>query len=153
MIKRLIVFLSIAAIVTSGIIFYWPQSFTKVIDENAGVYVQYSENVYGEFGSVEIMHLKTDIIIEPGTQPYEQFMDILRNYSYHRSLRTLFGGSSIKGGGNEFVHISHNGFVISNIGSKEILIGSRVYHLGYWGNKKAQAMISDIKAYIQGKNL
>ena len=96
MIKRLIVFLSIAAIVTSGIIFYWPQSFTKVIDENVDMYVQYSENVYGEFGSVEIMHLKTDIIIEPGTQPYEQFMDILRNYSYHRSLRTLFGGSSIK---------------------------------------------------------
>src|SRR5690606_6220104 len=153
MIKRLIVFLSIAAIVTSGIIFYWPQSFTKVIDENAGAYLIHTERLFNERGTPILDSIKTEIYIEPGSDQFTDLKEILSKYSYHRSLKTYFGDPIINGRGNEKVMIDAYPDSISNIGSKEILIGSRVYHLGYWGNKKAQAMISDIKAYIQGKNL
>ena len=153
MIKRLILFLSIAAIVTSGIIFYWPQSFTKVIDENAGVYIIYTERLFNERGTPILDSIKTEIFIEPESEQFTELMEILGGYSYHRSLQTYFGDPIIKGGGNERIMIDAYPDSISNIGTKEIIIGSKVYHLGYWGNKKAQAMIRDIKAYVQGKNL
>lgn len=153
MIKRIIVLFCLVAVVSCGVVFYWPQPFTKVIDENQDIYIRHSERLFNERGTPILESAKTEIHIESGTEQYAEFMEILSKYSYHRSLQTLFGDSSISGGGNESILISTYQGSISNIGEKETLIGSKIYHIDYWGNKKAESMIRDIKAYVQGKDL
>jgi len=153
MIKKIITFFSIAVLLVGGAIFYWPQPFTSLFDENVGMYIEHKERLFSEIGTPILESAKIEILIEPGTEQYEEFIKILSKYSYHRSLQTLFGGSSISGGGNESIRIDTYPDSISNIGEKEILIGSKIYHLGYWGNKKAESMIRDVKAYVQGKDL
>jgi len=148
MIKRIIVLICIAAVVSGGIVFYWPQSFAKVIDENVGMYIQHIENVYDEQGKPKFDHNTTEFPLEPGSKQYAEIMEILSNYSYHRSLRTYFGDSTIHWGGNEAIQIFVYPELIINVGTKEISIGSKVYHLGYWGNKKAQSMLRDMKELL-----
>jgi len=153
MIKKIIVLICIAAVVSGGIVFYWPQPFTSLFDENVGMYIRHTERVFSEIGTPTLDSIDTEILIEPGTEQYDEVMKILSKYSYHRSLQTLFGGYVIRGGGNESIWIDTYPDPISNIGAKEILIGSKIYHLGYWGNKKSESMIRDVRAYLQGKDL
>lgn len=153
MIKKIIAFLCIAVVLVGGVIFYWPQSLTKVIDKDVGIYIRHTERLFSESGTPILESANVEVHIEPGTEQYTEFMNLLSKYSYHRSLRTYFGDSSISGRGNESIGIYASPHSIHNNGLKEILIGTKVYHIDYWGNKNSESMIRDVKAYVQGKDL
>lgn len=146
MVKKILVSLISLLVFISCVFLYWPLSLSDVIAENEELYIQHGGWQFTERGTLGDIKY-TQVELQPNTEQFDVIVQILSSYTYHRSLRTFFGDSSISGKGDS-LYIRSGANTISNLGSGEILINGTVYRLGYWKDKKAQEMIDEITVLI-----
>lgn len=80
---------------------------------------------------------------------FGQIMDILSDYTYHRSFRTLMGASSMEGNRAGYwikVNLYHGNDLVDFMcgGTGEISIDGLVWRVGYFGNRASLDMMEKI---------
>ena len=152
--KKIIFSLLGLAIITFGLIMLWPLSLTDAITDGAEmqiIVVDLGASENGQFDTTS-----TSYVFQPGSEEYIQIRQILDKYSIHRSFRSFFKETSISGrNGADYnlqIYFVENGNLsksINTLGTGEIAVNDRVYRIGYWGNKKALAMMDEIRSILE----
>lgn len=75
--------------------------------------------------------------------------EILKQYSYRRSLRRIFPNTDLEGNdAGFFLHIWGENLYISTGGTGEIVVNDHVYRMGLLGNRKLLAFMEEIAAVL-----
>lgn len=144
--KKIIIGVIILIFLVTGIIFFYPLSFKKIVINNYDLNVVYIK--------VDIINGKpqqnsTNYYYKAGSEKTRQIQQILRKFSYHRGIRSWSKNNTLEGNDAGYWIQLYSGE--SNIicgGTGEIIVNSHVYHIGYWGNKKALALMGEIREVL-----
>lgn len=130
-------------IVIICIIFVYPLSFDQ--------YVRYKDKMEIGISNPQVVNGKTKIDMktykyQKDSKEFQEIVKILDKYKYHCYVKTFLGMTATDGGDEGYVLISLGNDMIVVSGSGEVLINKRLYHLGFGDNKKAVAMMKEIKS-------
>jgi len=158
-VKKRFMFLVLGLIVSAFALFFmWPLSFSVMFDDisdNARIYVVVNETGVKFEGGVEVPRGEvTEHIITSDSQKFQQIQQILDNFSYRRTFRTFFSDASMMGDDAGFwlsIYVIRENDTRSIItgGTREILVNSRVYRVGYWGNRANIEMMNEIRSLLE----
>ena len=153
MMKKIVLSLLGLAVIIFSLIMLWPLSLTDAITDDAEmriITVDLGVKENGQFDTTT-----RDYVFQPNSEEYVQIRQILGKYPFHRSFRSFFNDTSISGRNGAdynlqiyFVEKGNLSKSISTFGTGEISVNSRVYRIGYWGNKKALAMVNEIRSIL-----
>ena len=152
--KKIIFSLLGLAVVIFGLIMLWPLSLTDAITDDAEMRIIVVDLGVKENGQFDMT--STNYVFQPDSEEYVQIQKILDKYSFHRSFRSFFNDTSMSGKNGAdynlqiyFVEKGNLSKSISTFGTGEIAVNNRVYSVGYWGNKKALAMVNEIRNVLE----
>lgn len=142
------------ALLVSGLIlisiclgFLWPLSFPNAITEGVPLDMLLAD-FYVENGETGIN--STTYQFQPDSEEYSQIQEILSKYSFHRSLKTVFGCDFMSGDDAAYVLQLYSGETsIIFDGTNRVLVNDRAYRIGYWGNTTALKMMDEICDVLQ----
>jgi hypothetical protein len=150
--KKIILSLIGVAVIIFGLIMLCPLSLTDAITDNAEMRITVWNLGMKENGQFDTT--STAYIFQPNSEEYIQIWKILNLYSFHRSFRSFFNDTSINRNDAGYVLqilFVKKGELTKNIitgGNGEIAVNDRVYRVGYLGNKKALAMMNEIRSVL-----
>ena len=89
-----------------------------------------------------------------GSAEFEQIIDLLSRYTYHRSFRTLVGANGMEGNRAGYwlhVYLDHGDDRVDfNCGGTgEVLIDGLVWRVGYLGNRASLAMMNELSDILE----
>lgn len=147
--KKIIIGITIVLLLVLSCAFLYPLSFKNVISNTDDLYV-----VYTETGVTDGMAQQesTEYQFASDSEEIQQILQILQKYSYHRSLRSMSGNSSLDGNkAGYWLKLYSNDNNIICGGTNEIIVNDHVYHIGYLGNQKALSLMEEIRSVIMAK--
>ena len=138
---------ALAAVILLAAWMWWPRSLVKAFDaeQQLRVSVVASGIKDGEL----LMDTDEQYDLEHGSAALSE---VLKEYSCHPCLATLFGDGSIdlKGGTGETVNLYNaEGQCLISGGTAQIILDGRVYRVGYWGKSRGAALNRDILAALR----
>lgn len=145
--KKVALLLSGLAVIACCLVFWWPLSLTKVINDDASLYIIIVDMSL-EGGKPQ--QLVTNYYLEPESDELLQIKQVLARYSYHRSWCTLFISPSQEKSPVDYVIVMiQEGHIISTGGTVQISVSTRQYRLGFWGNKTNIRMMNEIRGVLE----
>ncbi len=144
---RFVYSLTALAVAALAAFMFWPLSLADVIAGDMGVLVTISDMGFDGSGDI------TNYVLPRSSEKLAQLRNLLNEYVYHRLPRTFFGDGSLKGTADDAGYRLHlhteDGRILISHGSGYIIVDGRGYRLGYWGNKKALKMMSDVRSFVE----
>ena len=138
--------------------FMWPLSLSIVFDDisdNAVMYIVVTDTWAEVVGTVVVPRSDvTRYTLERDSEKFREIQQILDRYSYRRSLRTFFSDASMSGNDAGFwlqLYVLEEDAERRSIitgGTREIIVNTRVYRIGYWRNRANTAMMNEIRGVI-----
>ena len=127
----------------------WPHSFVDLQPECDSV------TIFRTDTAEDYSLTTTKETYSADSSEFNQIMDILSCYTYHRSFRTLMRANNV--GGNHagywlHVYLDHGDDRVDFTcgGTGEILIDV-VWRVGYWGDRASLAMMDELAAVLEGQ--
>ena len=144
MVKKLICGVLAGALVALALFFLWPMSFGDVVSEEKELSVVYMDTDMRDIRRYQF---------QPDSEEFEQIVQVLEGYSFHRSFRTVLSGSGMEGNdAGYWLHLySGTDGGIDCGGTGEVMVDNRVYRMGYFGNGAALDMMEEILAVLDGE--
>ena len=143
-----------AALLCALAAFYWPMNLGQAVPLETENYVVtwIESSIVNDGLSARPQQSTTTYDINSNSPEGKELVGILSSYSYHRCLRTLWGGGSIdgKGGLGGTLLLSGGGETLILPGTGEILLGSTVYRTDYMGQKNSTALGGEILKLLAG---
>lgn len=117
--------------------FITPIKFSKSLLNSENLYVTYVDNSNG-------INEPINLSFNSDSDEFQAFKRILNQYTYHNCIDTLTGKSKIEGSYQTFIlTIDKETMIISNV--PKIIVGNKVYHIGYFGTSKILSLNDDLK--------
>ena len=128
----------------------WPLSVSGRLPVAGGATVIWDE-VKWPSGDSDLDAVPVSYSLAASSQEALALEGILREYSCHRSLKTLWGDGSLSGNeGDGWLTIYADGgarYLISG-GAGEIILNGRVYRVDYLGNQRSREMIAQVRRLL-----
>ena len=156
--KRILLYICLVVLYVAAVVFFWPRSLadTPYQPKSARIGIVDGDDHDQMWHEIPVKAPELD-----------EVMDLLNQYSYHCSLRTipslLDNGPCIEGNEAGFwvmidlyseANFAGECFSITSGGTKEIIFGDGVWRIGYWGNTKnlqfADAVYKLVSSYQGG---
>lgn len=146
--KKITLFMSGLVLIAILLFFLWPLPFPNTVMDSAPLDILlvdfYVENSEAGINS-------TTYQFQPDSKEYRQIQEILSKYSFHRSLKTVFGNDFMSGNDVDYVLQLYSGEEsIVFDGTNRVLVNNKAYRIGYWGNSTAWKMIDEIRDVLEG---
>ena len=145
--KKILFCIGTVVLFIGVVAFFWPRSLADMNHQPKSVRIEIIES--------DALHSRMTIEIPAESPELDEIMDLLDQYSYHYSLRTipslLDNGPSLEGNQagfwlNIYLYSEPNYmgscFSIISGGTKEIIWGDAIWRIGYWGNGKNIEMMN-----------
>lgn len=147
--KKIALLVSGLMLISIFLFFLWPLSFSNAITVGEPLDMLLAD-FYVENGETGIN--STTYQFQPDSEEYLQMQEILSKYSFHRSLKTIFGYDFMSGDDDAYVLQLYSGekSIIFD-GTNSVLVNSRAYRIGYWGNTTALDMMDEIRGVLKGR--
>ena len=128
----------------------WPHSFAALQPGCDQISLLRLDDTAGDYSPVF-----TKETYSSDSAGFDQIMDILSRYPYHRSFRTLTKANGTEGNHAGFwLHVyldrGEDRVAFTCGGTGEILIDSLVWRVGYWGDRASLAMMAELAAVLDG---
>ncbi|MBR3839844.1 MAG: hypothetical protein IKM20_01745 [Erysipelotrichales bacterium] len=127
--------------------FTWPISIADMLSGDDGYYVvavEYDAKA-GKIGQDSLAYR-----FKAGEEKTIELQSILDSYTCHRTLRTLTGDTTLSSEGmNYWIYIHSGKKAFNGYGDQEISLAGNIYHVGYFNNEKATAMINEIREFLE----
>ena len=125
----------------------FPRSFSKTINPTEDMIILVMDM---GIENGELQSKTTEYRLEPGSPMFSQISGILDKYSYHLSWKSIATNIAMHGNNPGYwLNIYSGESVIIAGGTGEIIIGSRIYRIGYFGDKTAVSMMEDIREALK----
>ena len=129
----------------------WPLSIVGRLPVAGGAAVIWNEVKWPNGDDTDVTMAPVSYSLAAASQEALALEGILREYSCHRSLKTLWGDGSLSGNeGDGWLTIYADGgarYLISG-GAGEIILNGRVYRVDYFGNQRSREMIAQIRRLL-----
>ncbi len=126
----------------------WPHSFADLQPECDSITILRTDT------AEDYSLTQTRDIYSADSAEFNQIMDILSRYTYHRSFRTLMRANNIEDNHAGFwlhVYLDHGNdrarFTCGGTG--EILIDGLAWRVGYWGDRASLSMMAELAAVLE----
>ena len=155
MIKKLspcrVILIAAALLLLAGVCYMlWPHSFADLQPECDSITILRTDT------AEDYSLTQTRDIYSADSAEFNQIMDILSHYTYHRSFRTLMRANNIEDNHAGFwlhVYLDHGNdrarFTCGGTG--EILIDGLAWRIGYWGDRASLSMMDELAAVLNGQ--
>ena len=131
--------------------FLWPLSVSGRLPVASGATVIWNEVNWPNGDGSDVTMVPVSYSLAASSQEALALEAILKKYSCHRTLRTLWGdGLLSENEGDGWLSIYADGgarYLISG-GTGEIILNGKVYRLDDWGNQRAREMIEEIRGLL-----
>ena len=125
----------------------WPHSFVDLQPECDSV------TIFRTDTAEDYSLTTTKETYSADSSEFNQIMDILSCYTYHRSFRTLMRANNV--GGNHagywlHVYLDHGDDRVDFTcgGTGEVLIDGLAWRVGYWGDRASLSMMDELAAVL-----
>ena len=127
----------------------WPHSFSDLQPECDSITILRTDT------AEDYSLTQTRDIYSADSAEFNQIMDILSHYTYHRSFRTLMRANNIEDNHAGYwlhVYLDHGNDRMDFFcgGTGEVLI-DRVWRVGYWDDRAELAMMAELAAVLEGQ--
>ncbi len=146
-IKKAIIGVIILIFLTSVIIFFYPLPFERNIQNDYDLNVVY---IRVSLVNGEPQQNSTSYHYESGSKEIGRIKQILRKYSYHRGIRSWSKNNTMEGNDVGYwiqLYSGENNIIMGGTG--EIIVNNHIYHIGYWGNSKAQTLMEELREVLE----
>lgn len=146
--KKILFYIGTVVLFIGIVAFFWPRSLADMNHQPKSVRIEIIES--------DALHSRMTIEIPAESPELDEIIDLLDQYSYHYSLRTipslLDNGPSMEGNDagfwlNIYLYSEPNYmgecFSITSGGTREIIWGDAVWGIGYWGNSRNLQLMDD----------
>ena len=137
---HLIVSLIILASICIAAYTFRPTSFSEDFFENKTLEVVYNATT---FENGEVIHNTKQYKLNSDSPEFQQIKLIFKKYSYHNCFDTLKGGSIAMGSAWFYLSCEGDKILIGDV--PNILVGNKIYRIGYWGSSEINALNVDLK--------
>jgi hypothetical protein len=134
----LIILCILLAFICIVLYFYRPIHFDFILNDNISITYILPTLENGVANQVV-----TNYDIKPNTVEYQQLKELFDQYSYHRNLDTIFADTSISGG-SQYIYIFTKGFSMTISDISRIILGDKVYRVGYLGSSEIKALNNEL---------
>lgn len=144
--KKVIIGVIILIFFATGIIFLYPLSFENIILNDNDLNVVYIKVRVINDGPLQNA---TSYYYESGSEKIGQIQQILSKYTYHRGIRSWSKDTTLEGNdAGYWIQLYSGERNIICGGTGEIIVDGHIYHIGYWGNKKALKLMDEIRELL-----
>ena len=128
----------------------WPHSFADLQPECDSITILRTDT------AEDYSLTQTRDIYSADSAEFNQIMDILSRYTYHRSFRTLTKANNVGGNHagywlNVYLDYGDDRVDFTCGGTGEMLIDGLVWRVGYWGDRAELAMMAELAAVLEGQ--
>lgn len=153
--KKLMIFFVVSILIVTGVFFCYSFSFDSLVRDEDSIFIT---NIEDKTINGKARLDSKCYTIYSDTQEHIQFKNILKKYTYHRTLKSITGQKGLQrnyDGYTLIIYIGEDGgntrnSVIIN-GNGEVLVNSNSYDVGFLSNKKSIAMMEEIKEILNKK--
>jgi hypothetical protein len=155
--KKLILSTLGLVIIVFVLLFALPLSFDEVFDgisDDADIYILITDSWIESVGNEVFPRLEFgEYRLQSDSEELNDIREILSRYSYRRIFRTLLSDAPTLGNDAGYwiqiwVHDPEWRVVLSTGGTGEIIVGNRIYRIGFRGNKVNLEMMGEIRSVL-----
>ena len=128
----------------------WPHSFADLQPECDSITILRTDT------AEDYSLTQTRDIYSADSAEFNQIMDILSRYTYHRSFRTLTKANNVGGNHagywfNVYLDYGDDRVDFTCGGTGEVLIDGLAWRVGYWGDRASLSMMGELAAVLDGQ--